>query len=847
MPSSSSFATAGGAIHAGSPSTLSANAAPYTLLARQGRAPPGRLPDGDASRLIDDNFVLNGEDSNSYSVSLATHFGMSPSDTLYPSSGHGIRQSQPSSSCGIPASVYPFPSSSIAKVSEPLVTIASDSKQHRIPLTSGKVRVTIRSPPNKTSETDNTSFGSISKLAIRQNDESNKETGKVACHIGDASRLIDDNFVLNGDDNNTYSVPLATHFGMKPSDAVYPSSGHEIHQSQPSSSCGIPAGVYPSPSSSIAKVSEPSVTIASDFKQHRIPLTSGKVRVTIRSPPNKTSETGNTSFGSIGKLAIRKNDEPNKETGKVVSFRGNLEVSKPANGNGTSQGTMVFLKELNPEFSVKPHGPSACASPCLTVADDVNPDPSECSVDSPCWRGTASRLSPFDVPQTLVAQSVKQESVAFDAGQERSSSTDCEAPTKLQNPVACMSKQNYSQYHVEFGLPKNPGDIGTNLTQNSHGKELEFAKHGAEKCNAEKHCLEGIDDGIKQSGLNSAAPDFIPLSVRKSNTSNGSCSSSGSNISGILKAIKSMSEVLCDNYSDEIELEEHDYSLLQSVIENLQSCLHKARKVPVKGASEKAGGLKACYSQNAVSKSVTGNYNGSYTADNGKGVIISNLADSSRLLDDLRKKCMIGYQPSLNNFPKDLSCEEDHLHALIYKKLWIDAEHTNCVLKYQLKQTHMEIDLDSGMAHIGGGPRIPSFHLCDMGAGPSSSYGSAITRPPMLTDHPGARKSHNLLYAADCIQSEDSVLSRSEGYITVPKNFEDEYFLSGLEETGVHCHVHRGLEVAPKRAHRVLDASTSDVMPSLSHITGRDGISFGSCGFGSSDWEHVLKEEIGST
>ena len=59
----------------------------------------------------------------------------------------------------------------------------------------------------------------------------------------------------------------------------------------------------------------------------------------------------------------------------------------------------------------------------------------------------------------------------------------------------------------------------------------------------------------------------------------GSCSSSGANISGILEAIKSLSEVLCNNFSDEIELEEHDHCLLQSVIGNLQSCLHKASKV----------------------------------------------------------------------------------------------------------------------------------------------------------------------------------------------------------------------------------------------------------------------------
>nr|CAB3482220.1 unnamed protein product [Digitaria exilis] len=227
------------------------------------------------------------------------------------------------------------------------------------------------------------------------------------------------------------------------------------------------------------------------------------------------------------------------------------------------------------------------------------------------------------------------------------------------------------------------------------------------------------------------------------------------NIQGILKGIESMSEVLFNNCSDEMELEEHDYSLLQSVIENLQSCLHKARKVPAKGFSDKAGGLKACFSQNAVSKSVIGNCIGSYTGDNGKGIIISNPADSSRLFRDSRKKCVTGYQPSLSNFPKELSCEEDHSKALIYKKLWIDAERANCALKYQLKQTCMEIeiDLDSSRAHGGGGPRIPSFHLCDMGGDASTSYGSAITSAPMLKDRPGARKSHDLLYAADHVQS----------------------------------------------------------------------------------------------
>ena len=62
-------------------------------------------------------------------------------------------------------------------------------------------------------------------------------------------------------------------------------------------------------------------------------------------------------------------------------------------------------------------------------------------------------------------------------------------------------------------------------------------------------------------------------------TVTGSCSPSGIDISGILKELKCMSEVLCNNCIDEIELEEHDHCRLQSVIDNLQICLRKARKV----------------------------------------------------------------------------------------------------------------------------------------------------------------------------------------------------------------------------------------------------------------------------
>ncbi|XP_062192569.1 uncharacterized protein LOC133896077 [Phragmites australis] len=643
---------------------------------------------------------------------------------------------------------------------------------------------------------------------------------------GDASRSISDNFVMNEEDKKSHLVSPAAYIGMKSCGAVYPAGTHGIHQSQPSSSSGVHVSVYPSSTSSTSGIiSEPSIVMASDLKQQQSEKGSNGSKhttVTIKSPPNKTSGTNNTSFGSMSKLAIRENGECNNET-----------------------GTMIFSKELNHVVSVKPLClPSTCASSCISVADDVNSDPSECSVDSPCWRGaSACRVSSFNVLQTSAAQSIKQDIVEFDAGREQNPSTlqHCEAPTEFQNLVTSKSKQSHSQLHVELP-PKKPGDIETNMAKDSDGEELELAKHGAEKCIAEQnHCLEVRDNCLKRSGLNTAACDFIPSSVRKSNTSHGSCSSTGRNISGILKAIESLSEVLRNNYSDEIELEEHDHNLLQSIIENLQSYLHKARKGPVMGASDKAG-LKAHHSQNAVSKSVAGNCNGSYTAD-GKSIIISNLADSSHLLDNFGQNSLKGYQPSVNNFPK--ACEEDHSQVLVYKSLWIDAERVNCELKYQLKQARMEIDLESNMAHIGGGPRNPSFQLCDMDTDPSNSYGSAIACPPMLKGHPGARKSQNLVYAGDFTQSGDnSVVSRSKGNITVPKNIQGEHFLSGLEETGTRRYVHPGLQLAQNRAPRGLNASTLDGMSSLSHITGRDGILCGSCEFGSSDWDRVLKDEI---
>ncbi len=60
----------------------------------------------------------------------------------------------------------------------------------------------------------------------------------------------------------------------------------------------------------------------------------------------------------------------------------------------------------------------------------------------------------------------------------------------------------------------------------------------------------------------------------------GSCSTTGRNTSGILKAMGNLSEMLRDScLLDENELDEHEHTLLQSVIENLQTCIDRKKKV----------------------------------------------------------------------------------------------------------------------------------------------------------------------------------------------------------------------------------------------------------------------------
>ncbi|KAG8086830.1 hypothetical protein GUJ93_ZPchr0010g8355 [Zizania palustris] len=559
------------------------------------------------------------------------------------------------------------------------------------------------------------------------------------------------------------------------------------------------------------------------------------------------------SKSSITK-AVTKSDEGIR---KNASFPKSLEISNLADGNGISQDAMICSKEAIPVSHMNPLDiPTMCDDPSDSVADGVKQDPSECSVDSPCWRGASvSHLSSFDVLQTSAPQSINEEPEVF--GDEQKESTTIvqryEALEMLQN-----FEQSHSQSHLELGVSMKSGDIGKNNTNESHEKGLESAKQCAAKCTAEQKTNLGIrESSMKRSGLNSAAPDFIPSSVGKLKISEGSCSSSGSNISGILKAIENLSEMLQNSFFfDEIELEDHDHTILRSVIENLQTCLHKTRKGPIKDGTSNKAGLRAPHSQTAVFKSDAGSHNGSYTANGGNSITNNNFAGTSHVLNDFGKNSLHWSQPSVNNITRRISCEEDHSQILIYKNLWIDAERANCELKYLLKHTRMKTDPESSMAHVGS-PRNPSSHSCNSGADCSDTCGAAISCPPTLcfpkghpTEETSIVRNTGLLYTGDDIQlGGDGVFScsaRTDNHPIRTKNFQGGLVLTKLEETSMCHHAHPVPQLAPSRAHRELKRSTMDQASGSSCITGVESVLHGNSEYGLlSDWEHVPKEEIG--
>lgn len=638
----------------------------------------------------------------------------------------------------------------------------------------------------------------------------------------------------------------------KSSGAFYPPSTYEMHAGQPSLWSSVCMDAYPS---------VPSVRVTSNYKQQHI-LTSGNrsrsSTVKIERPPNKTPETNNNCSGFMSKLVMAENLKSNRDSGKETSTP-NLQVSNPVDCKDNSQCTVICSKEANPVLSVNPlHIPTTSADPCGFMADDVMPDPSECSVDSPCYRGaSASRVSPFDALQTPATKSTNQDVEAFGVGQKQGSSTvpHYNVLSEVQNLVTSKNKHDHSQSQTEADVSNKSGAVSMKQTKNSHGKELECANQYAAKCEIEqKQLLEPRDNYMKRSGLNSAAPDYVPTSIGKSITSQGPCSSTGRNISGVLKAIENLTAVLQSSCSDdEIELEEHDCILLESVVDSLQTCLHKTRKGTINGASDKAGS-KAPHSQTTVLKSA-GQYNGSCIADAGKGIIINHFAGSSHMLNEFGRNSLTRGQPSLNDVPKKIPYEEEHPQVLVYKDLWIEAERANCELKYQLKHTCIKIDLESSMAPIGG-PR-KYFQVSDLGTDPNNSYGAAVAHLPMLSspkDQPtgeisGARNSRNLLYGGDCIHSIGNgalgCSSSTNRCSSLPKNLHHSHVPTGLEEIPAHRHVYPGLQLAPNRARKELNGATLDTVPPPSFITDRDGILRSSSEYGSSDWEHVLTEETG--
>jgi hypothetical protein len=133
-------------------------------------------------------------------------------------------------------------------------------------------------------------------------------------------------------------------------------------------------------------------------------------------------------------------------------------------------------------------------------------------------------VSPFDGLQTPAIQSTDQELEAFGAGEKQSCSTvpHYNALSEVQSLVTSKTKHDHSQSQTEADVSKKSGVIGMKQTKDTHGKEVECTNQYAAKCKKEqKHLLELRDNYVKRSGLNSAAPDYVPSSTRNSITAQG--------------------------------------------------------------------------------------------------------------------------------------------------------------------------------------------------------------------------------------------------------------------------------------------------------------------------------------
>jgi hypothetical protein len=84
----------------------------------------------------------------------------------------------------------------------------------------------------------------------------------------------------------------------------------------------------------------------------------------------------------------------------------------------------------------------------------------------------------------------------------------------------------------------------------------------------------------------------------------------------------------------------------------------------VKVASDKAG-LKAFHSENTLSKSVAVNQNVMNTADNGKGIVVSNMPDYRHSHNDFGRNSLTGYQVNFSMHCKSLLVSMKHPEFLV--------------------------------------------------------------------------------------------------------------------------------------------------------------------------------------
>nr|XP_011470871.1 PREDICTED: uncharacterized protein LOC101295876 isoform X2 [Fragaria vesca subsp. vesca] len=378
---------------------------------------------------------------------------------------------------------------------------------------------------------------------------------------------------------------------------------------------------------------------------------------------------------------------------KSSSYKGNERTCVEA---VSSEGSDPLLTDKSdPQVTLKkPHDKSSLehqdAEEAISLSTKL--DGNDSDVDSPCWRGSlASRQTPLGVSRSLSSHSIENV-------QEASYSLNPLAPHFFPRPSKAIDNCYANEYDADDFSSFIKSDSGAVGAVSSFSKEnISVDKAGAKSSLSINGMGTQTSNNIHESKreyalLNKSGSD----SALSKGVSKLLSTDSKIDVSTVLDMMHDLSSFLVQNCSNDVLLDDHD--LIQHIINNLRMCIqHRAGgkcSIPdftVSGTSNfpnKSTEIIEC-SNMGFQETNTGPFDVPLELDYQN--LINRLDFTGRMLDSFPSDSNIGTGKSkdiiqvMGNTGRDNYLTKDEIdpQALVYKKLWLEAEATLRAMKYE--------------------------------------------------------------------------------------------------------------------------------------------------------------------